>query len=301
VNDGSTDRTPEIAAGYAAKDARIRLYNQKNVGILRLAESYNFALGMAKGNYIAILEGDDIWQPDKLSRQVAALQNNPERIMAWSPAIQVNIDKSLSFTVSPSLKYGDRDLFENDPKGSILDILFFRNCIPALTTLIRKEALVRIGGFKQGHGLPLVDLPTWQMLSTLGPFYYDDKPTGSWRVYPEQATKTHLVRMFSGFNALSIENFKRFRENPDLVFKANLKDIKHHFDKTMVMAHAREGRYLLIKKQYTEARDNYIRAIFSMGGEYMWKLRALTGLIFSLFHLDVEWLAKALKRPSYKN
>lgn len=301
INDGSTDQTAEIAAEFEATDHRITLFNQENIGIFRLAESYNFALQHAKGKYIAILEGDDIWETDKLSRQVVALEDNPLAVLAWSSSRQVNIDQSQVFTVSPELKPSDLKYFTNNPVGSFLDILLFRNCIPALTACIRKEALVKIGGFQQGYGLPLVDLPTWQLLSTQGTFIYDPEPTGRWRVYPGQTTKTHLVRIFSGFYSLSIDNFKKFSTDPALSFSVKQKDIQAHFDKVMIMAYAREGRYLLIKKQFKEARKSYIKAILSKGGEYVWKLRALVGLFLSLFHLDVEGLAKFLNRPSYKN
>jgi glycosyltransferase involved in cell wall biosynthesis len=301
INDGSTDNTAEIAARIASSDPRITLYNQQNIGIFRLAESYNFALQHAKGKYITILEGDDIWEPDKLSRQVFALENNLSAVMAWSSSRQVNIDQSQIFTVSPELKSSDVDLFTNTPVGRFLDILLFRNCIPALTACIRKDALMKIGGFQQGYGLPLVDLPTWQVLCTQGTFIYDAEPTGRWRVYPGQTTKTHLVKIFSGFYALSLDNFRKFSADSKLSFTVNQKDIKIHFDKVMIMAFAREGRYLLIKKKFKEARKSYIKAIFSKGGEYVWKLRALVGLLLSLFHLDVEGLAKLLNRPSYKN
>ncbi len=301
INDGSTDHTVEIANRFAAADPRITVYNQQNIGIFRLSETYNFALQHAKGKYIAILEGDDIWETDKLSRQVATLESNPSAVIAWSSSRQVNIDQSQVFIVSPELEPSDIKLFTNNPVGSFLDILLFRNCIPALTACIRKETLEKIGGFQQGYGLPLVDLPTWQLLSTQGTFVYDAEPTGRWRVYPGQTTKTHLVSIFSGFYALSLDNFKKFSSDPSLSFSVKQKDIKTYFDKVMIMAYAREGRYLLIKKQFKEARKRYIKAIFSKRGEYIWKLRAMVGLFLSLFHLDVEGLAKFLNRPSYKN
>jgi len=70
VDDGSTDLTLSIARSFAEKDPRIRVFTQKNVGIFRLAETYNFALSQANGKYIAVLEGDDVWLPEKLALQV---------------------------------------------------------------------------------------------------------------------------------------------------------------------------------------------------------------------------------------
>lgn len=300
INDGSTDNTAEIVAGFAEADSRITLFNQSNIGIFRLSETYNFALGKARGKFIAVLEGDDLWEPDKLERQVKVLNANPEIVLAWSPARQVNVDRSEVFLTPSEISPEDIGFFSNDPPGSILNILFFRNCIPALTVLIRKEALTGIGGFHQGYDLPLVDVPTWQNLTVCGKFHYDPIPTGSWRVYPDQTTKTHLVRIFSGFRTLSLDNYTKFSQKGTLSFGVTSLDINRHFDRMMIMAYSREGRYMLIRKQFRQARERYTKAITGRGGEYMWKIRALTGLILSFLHLDVEWLARMLGRPSYK-
>jgi glycosyltransferase involved in cell wall biosynthesis len=53
VDDGSTDKTPEIIGSY--KDKRIRYVRQENVGIFRLPETYNRALAAARGELIAML------------------------------------------------------------------------------------------------------------------------------------------------------------------------------------------------------------------------------------------------------
>jgi glycosyltransferase involved in cell wall biosynthesis len=57
IDDGSSDNTLSIARLFEKKNNRIKVYTQENIGIFRLAETYNKALGMAKGEYIAILEG----------------------------------------------------------------------------------------------------------------------------------------------------------------------------------------------------------------------------------------------------
>ena len=300
INDGSTDNTKEIAAGFANRDPRIILINQPNVGIFKLAETYNAALAKARGKYIAILEGDDLWEPDKLEKQVKILELNSAVVLTWSPAYQVNIDQTQKVIASPVSNPSDQQLFSNKPLGSLLDVLFLRNCIPALTVLIKKEILLSIGGFHQGFELPLVDIPTWQLLCTKGEFHYDPEPSGSWRVYPGQTTKTHLVRIFSGFHKLSLENHDHFSRNHDLSFSVTREKIDQHFRKIMIMAYSREGRYMLIRKQFKDARKMYYKAITGRGGEYMWKIRAVTGLVMSFFHLDVEWLAGLIHHQTYK-
>ena len=73
INDGSTDGTAEIIGEFARQDERIRVFNRANVGIDRLSETYNFGLEQCRGRFIAILEGDDLWEPEKLHLQVAAM------------------------------------------------------------------------------------------------------------------------------------------------------------------------------------------------------------------------------------
>lgn len=87
IDDGSTDSTYSIACEYAQKDTRIKPFTQKNIGIFRLGESYNFALSQSKGKYVAVLEGDDVWLPGKLQIQVDSLEQNPECVLCWGKHI----------------------------------------------------------------------------------------------------------------------------------------------------------------------------------------------------------------------
>jgi teichuronic acid biosynthesis glycosyltransferase TuaG len=69
VNDGSTDGTQAMAERYQQQDPRIKVLNQNvNGGI---AKARNRALDEANGRYIAFLDSDDLWIPDKLEKQLA--------------------------------------------------------------------------------------------------------------------------------------------------------------------------------------------------------------------------------------
>jgi len=73
VDDCSTDHTDEVIKPYL-QDERIKyLKNEKNSGA---AVSRNYALREAKGKWIAFLDSDDLWEPDKLQKQISFMEEN---------------------------------------------------------------------------------------------------------------------------------------------------------------------------------------------------------------------------------
>ena len=75
IDDCSADNTAAIVAEYAARDSRL-LYrkNEKNAGV---SHSRNVGVAMASGEWIAFLDSDDCWTPEKLEHQLAAAQKDP--------------------------------------------------------------------------------------------------------------------------------------------------------------------------------------------------------------------------------
>lgn len=74
VDDCSTDDTKEVVEQYQLKDSRIKYYClERNSGA---AEARNTALRMAKGRWIAFLDSDDLWKPEKLERQLDFMVRN---------------------------------------------------------------------------------------------------------------------------------------------------------------------------------------------------------------------------------
>ncbi|MED1467215.1 teichuronic acid biosynthesis protein TuaG [Bacillus salipaludis] len=74
VDDCSTDDTPDILNRYAEEDERIRVIFSKENGGAAIAR--NLALQHAQARYVAFLDSDDCWKPDKLERQLTFMQKN---------------------------------------------------------------------------------------------------------------------------------------------------------------------------------------------------------------------------------
>lgn len=136
IDDGSSDDTARLAADFVARDDRFRLVLQENAGV---AAARNTALAMARGDWIAPLDADDIWHPGKLARQVSCLRAaspDPVLVYSWS----VDIDEH-SRVISRRL---DLDSFEGDVYAALVLTNFIGN---ASVPLIRRDALLAIGGW----------------------------------------------------------------------------------------------------------------------------------------------------------
>ena len=138
VDDCSTDNTFAILSGYASRNARITLHqNKKNLGF---TANFENALTYCKGELIAFCDQDDLWHPEKIALQVNALGNN---LLIYHDSEFINEqNESLEKKMSDVLNFYRGD----DPKA----FLFF-NCVSGHAMLIKRELLNDARPFKQGH------------------------------------------------------------------------------------------------------------------------------------------------------
>ena len=84
TNDGSSDSTPQILDDFANRyPGLIQVIHQTNQG---QSIARNAALGLAKGHFIAFMDSDDLWAPNKIERQVEFLTANPEFGLVYCPS-----------------------------------------------------------------------------------------------------------------------------------------------------------------------------------------------------------------------
>ena len=133
VDDGSTDETPAVVRSYLA-DPRIHFLKKKHEG--SAGKSRNAGMRLAKGKYVAFLDDDDLFLPEKLKRQVAWMDAHPAVGLLYS-LIQVVDTEMNPLKVVPE-----------NPERSFLE-LFRENFIQVPTVLARRRCFDRVGFFDE--------------------------------------------------------------------------------------------------------------------------------------------------------
>jgi glycosyltransferase involved in cell wall biosynthesis len=176
IDDGSSDDTVQRVQPFLI-DRRIRYVRQDHVGIGRLAESYNKALGMAKGEYVAVLEGDDYYPRNKFEVQLPFFDSST--VLTWGLMKKVDAFGSL-LEVFPKFDFSSID----DKK---FRRMMLHGCyVPAVSVMCRRNVLVAAGGFSQGACY--VDYPTWLKLLPLGRFRFVKKVLGCWTIHGDNSS-----------------------------------------------------------------------------------------------------------------
>lgn len=154
VNDGSTDDTAKILEECAAKDERIVLIDKKNTG---LADSLNTGMRVARGDWIARLDADDIAMPDRLAKQMAYVASHPSTVLLGTGFIEINGTGEILRTY----RYPART------KKYLRQIMRTGRFAPHSSCLYHKATVERLGGFNPRF-LRSQDADLWFRLSLSG-------------------------------------------------------------------------------------------------------------------------------------
>jgi glycosyltransferase involved in cell wall biosynthesis len=145
VDDGSTDDSPLIAREYAARDSRFRYIRRPNGGV---AAARNTGLDAARGDYVALLDNDDLWLPRKLEVAVGELGKGDADLF-FSRSYRFSGDlPPADVSRLPIMKAG-----EGVYRGAEgISAFLIGNRIQALTAVAKREALIDAGGFVDRGG-----------------------------------------------------------------------------------------------------------------------------------------------------
>lgn len=179
ADDGSSDDT--VARAKAVDDPRIRVVELPHRGLVGLAATYTEASRFAAGEFLALLEGDDLWPVGKIAAQLRHF-SHPDVVLSHGPYSVIGARGTLlRARVEPphSLPLGPYDA---------LPLHLVSSYVMAVTAVIRRSAVEAIGGFHQLPGTPHWDYPTFLRLAEVGRFAYTAEVVGIWRKRGDSAT-----------------------------------------------------------------------------------------------------------------
>jgi len=184
VDDGSSDKTPEVVAGYGS---RVRYLRKENGGA---ASARNVGIRAARGSYIAFVDADDLWLPEKLQLQMDLFSRHPDLAWVYSDAIVFDQESGQeAFKTSDVTK-----LYA----GDILRPLLLFNFIASPTPVIRRDVLGTAGYFdelRDLHGSE--DWNMWLWIAAKYQVRFVERPLAKYRRHATSMTGTmHLQSAF---------------------------------------------------------------------------------------------------------
>lgn len=139
IDDGSTDGSFELIEQMSEQHGFILLTHPGRANRGQSA-SINLGIEACTGDYIAILDSDDLFLPGKISAQVNVLQEHPEVGLVYGMGQAIDSEGNYLYTM-----LGDDHVENNDPNEMLLDCYFL---LPQ-NSLVRKEVYDKVGGFDE--------------------------------------------------------------------------------------------------------------------------------------------------------
>lgn len=226
VNDGSTDASLEILRKYEQQlPSKINVINQENYGI---SIARNRAIASAKGEYIAFLDCDDLWLPNKLKKQVDFLDSNSEIGLLYSDCYVLDSNSNMKEDIY-SLRTKPR-------KGNIFHILLYNNFIPTSTVIVRRGVLKEIGLFNPRYKISQ-DYDLWLRIAETYPVDFLNEPLAKYRFRHEGISRNVELMVNEDFQILEFWLNKKPELRRELKSKIKQKKARLHYQLVLYYYH----------------------------------------------------------------
>jgi glycosyltransferase involved in cell wall biosynthesis len=188
MDDGSTDATPDLLAAWTD---RLLYARQENKGV---AAARNLGLRLARGDWVAYLDSDDLWTPDKIERDRDAHQRHPTAKVLYGGSRRFSRGR----VGRPRVPLADG--------RRLLQELALRNSLSVGGVTVRREALLEISGFIEDVTLgPSADWELWIRLASRYEFAYTGSATLLIREHPDNMM--HDPARMEAAMSLAVERF----------------------------------------------------------------------------------------------
>jgi glycosyltransferase involved in cell wall biosynthesis len=193
INDGSTDNSLKTLASF--QDPRLHIVSQTNQG---LRAALNAGIALAKGEYIARMDQDDISRPNRFTKQIDFFNTHPEHILVGTTFAYINNDNQITGAFPALLDDVDikRELYTKTPFGHG-------------TIMVRSSALKQ-GSFKyRQEAVHVEDYDLWIRLASVGKYANLPEILYLWRHTPENTTSKYADIQRHNAASLTVNALKK--------------------------------------------------------------------------------------------
>jgi len=185
IDDGSSDGSLAVLERHAAAEPRIRLISRENRGI---GATRNECLGLARGEYFAAMDSDDVSHPERLERQVEYLDRHPDCVAVGSRVRLIDPDGAEIRDWSEYVSHEEIDRAHIAGHGGAMTH-------PA--SMFRRQTLVELGGYR-GELEPAEDFDLFLRLGEIGRLHNLPEVHFSYRQHPRSAGHAGRERQRAG-------------------------------------------------------------------------------------------------------
>lgn len=191
VEDGSTDNSLAVLKRYETVDNITVLQHENGVN-KGVSTTRKLGVTQAKGSFIAFLDADDIFKPEKLEKQLNLFQLYPEVVLVHSKATLLNTtDIVFKNEFNYAIKNTPYD-FQKQPNW------LTGNHICNSSVLVKTE-LIHKYDFSIKQAFQFEDWLLWSLLSNEGPFYFQDEALLEYRVHEDSATSALINNQIKSY------------------------------------------------------------------------------------------------------
>jgi len=229
VDNHSEDNTDDVVNSF--KDKRIKLLKIHNKGVI--AASRNLGIRYSRGEWVAFLDSDDWWYPEKLELSVRVLKNGAQLVCHAENWIHNN-------KIMRVVKYGPKN------NANFKNLLFGKNCISTSAVTVLRHSLISVGGFTENpKAIGVEDYHLWLKLAKANyRIEFIDQVLGCYRIHNKNQSNDLLNQMRAEQWVLE-HHFKTLTQMSVLEHILRLKRIGHLYA-SITMAWVTRGVGLII-------------------------------------------------------
>ncbi len=243
IDDGSTDHTQQILQSPTSK---IKYIKQENQGP---STARNTGIKAAQGDWVAFLDADDQWTPDKIEKQLLTLKHSPELHLIAGDMQEIGINNEL-ITQSVLAKHNLLQKFQEInslPIKNALAELVNKNFIPTGTVLVKRFTLIEVGMFNTAIRFG-EDLELWAKIASKHPISCLPEVLILRRLHGQNATACTMPMLIDLVKVMqSIRQYSN-----DILMAQNI-----NADKLVANAWTNLGYWYFINEDYQQAKSAF--------------------------------------------